>query len=179
MLAHCILYAYICSYILSLLVQENSKQPFLAPPFQLDSTGIKHISRFWAGLHDNVPDRPSAKVAATGCQLATIALNIETVTTPKGGLHGRRCDSFLDVSPSGLSNTKLADLIPPWQSIRWDVVVQPGPAYLLGRPERRAVSTKTRTRLSYGPGPVSGNQSQDVIIFQLPSMCLDLRALTH
>ena len=39
----------------------------------------------WAGLHDNVPDRPSAKGAPVGCQLATMALKIKTVTIPKSG----------------------------------------------------------------------------------------------
>ena len=34
----------------------------------------------WAGLHDNVSDRPSAKVASVGCQLAIMALKIKTVT---------------------------------------------------------------------------------------------------
>ena len=37
-----------------------------------------------AGLHDDVPDRPSAKVASVGCQLATMALQIKTVTIPFG-----------------------------------------------------------------------------------------------
>ena len=45
----------------------------------------------WAGLHDDVLDRPSAKVAPTGSQLATMALQIEAVTIPKGGLHGKSC----------------------------------------------------------------------------------------
>ena len=40
----------------------------------------------WAGLHDNVPDRPSAMVAPAGCQLATTALKIKTVTYPKMGV---------------------------------------------------------------------------------------------
>ena len=42
-------------------------------------------SASWAGLHDDVPGRPSSKVAPVGCQLATMALNIKTVTIPKGG----------------------------------------------------------------------------------------------
>ena len=38
----------------------------------------------WAGLHDNVPDRPSAKVAPAGCQLATVALiKTKTVVIPQ------------------------------------------------------------------------------------------------
>ena len=62
-----------------------------------------------AGLHDNVPDRPSAKVEPTGCQLATMSLKIKTVTVPKGGLHGgRSCHPIWDVSTSGLSCTKLS-----------------------------------------------------------------------
>ena len=31
-------------------------------------------------------DRPPAKVAPVGCQLATVALKMKTVTIPKGGL---------------------------------------------------------------------------------------------
>ena len=34
-------------------------------------------------MHDDVPDRPSAKVAPVGCQLATMSLKIKTVTIPK------------------------------------------------------------------------------------------------
>ena len=57
-----------------------------------------------AGLHDNVPDRPSAKAAApVGCRLATMALKIKTVTIPrKGGLQGRSCHPVSDVSASRL-----------------------------------------------------------------------------
>ena len=69
----------------------------------------------WDGLHDNVPDRPSAKVAHVGCQLATMALEIRTVTVPKGGLHGRSCHPVRDVSAFGLSCTRLVDFRPPWQ----------------------------------------------------------------
>ena len=68
-----------------------------------------------AGLHDNVPDRPSAKAAPVGCQLATMALKSTTVTIPKGGLHCRSCHTVWDVSASGLSRTRLADFLPPWQ----------------------------------------------------------------
>ena len=39
-----------------------------------DADGVWVKSR--AGLHDNVPDRPSAKAAPFGCQLATMALKI-------------------------------------------------------------------------------------------------------
>ena len=38
--------------------------------------------KYWVGLHDNVPDRVSAKVALIGCQLATMALKMKTVTIP-------------------------------------------------------------------------------------------------
>ena len=56
---------------------------------------------YWAGMHDNVPDRPSAKVAPAGCQLATMAITIKTVAIPKGGLG---CTAEVrDVSASGLS----------------------------------------------------------------------------
>ena len=51
-----------------------------------------------AGLNDNVPDRPSAKVTPVGCQLATMALESKTVTVPEGGLHGKKL-----VTPSGTS----------------------------------------------------------------------------
>ena len=46
--------------------------------------GVTHsfVMDSWAGLHD-VPDRPSAKVAPVGCQLATMPLKIKTVTIPK------------------------------------------------------------------------------------------------
>ena len=71
-------------------------------------------SAYRAGFHDNVPDRPSAKVSPVGCQLETMALKIKTVTIPKGGLHGRSCDLIGDVSASGLSCTRLADFLPPW-----------------------------------------------------------------
>ena len=43
----------------------------------------------WAGLHDDVPDRPSAQAAPAGCQLATVALQNKTVKIPRGGLHDR------------------------------------------------------------------------------------------
>ena len=36
-----------------------------------------------AGLQDNVPDRPSAKVAPVGCQLSTMALKILKCHYPK------------------------------------------------------------------------------------------------
>ena len=56
----------------------------------------------WAGLQDNVPsDRPSAKVAPVGCQLATVALKIYIATIPTGGLHGRSCHAIWDVSAPG------------------------------------------------------------------------------
>ena len=50
-----------------------------------------------AGLHDNAPHRPSAKVAPVGCPLATMELNIKTVTIPKGGLYGWSCHPIWDV----------------------------------------------------------------------------------
>ena len=61
-----------------------------------------HYTRLdsWAGLHDNVPDRPSVKVAPIMCQLATVALTIKTVTIPNGGLHGRSCHPMWGVSAS-------------------------------------------------------------------------------
>ena len=52
-----------------------------------------------AGLHGNVPYRPSAKVAPVGCQLATVALEIKTVTIPTG----RSCHAMWHASASGLS----------------------------------------------------------------------------
>ena len=65
----------------------------------------------WAGLHDNFPDRPSAKFTPIGRQLATIALKSKTVTIPKGGLYGRSFHSIWDVSTCGLSCTRLADFL--------------------------------------------------------------------
>ena len=49
-------------------------------------------------------------------------------TIPKGGLHGRSCRPIWDVSAFGLSYTRVANFLPPWQWIGWDIVVQPGPA---------------------------------------------------
>ena len=69
------------------------------------------------GVHDHVPDPPSAKVAPVGCQMATVALKIKTVTIPKGGLHGRSCRPIWDGSASGLNFTRLVDFLPPWQQI--------------------------------------------------------------
>ena len=69
-----------------------------------------------SGLHDNLPDRPSARVEPSRSQLATIALiEIETVTIPKWWVvHGRSChQSGTSVSASGLSGTRLADFLPP------------------------------------------------------------------
>ena len=48
-------------------------------------------------------DPPSAKAAPVGCQLATMAPDIKTVTIPKDGLHGRSCHLIWGVSASGLS----------------------------------------------------------------------------
>ena len=55
------------------------------------------VLEVWAGLHDDVPDRPPAKVAPVGCQLLTVALNTKTVTVPKGGLHGISFHPIWDV----------------------------------------------------------------------------------
>ena len=59
--------------------------------------------KYRAWLHDNVPDRSSAKVEPVGCHVATMALTIKTVTVPKGGLHGKSCHPVWDVSASELS----------------------------------------------------------------------------
>ena len=83
----------------------------------------------WAGLHDNVPDRPSAKVAPFGCQLATMALQLKTVTVQKGGFHSTSRHPIWDVTASGLSCTRLADFLPSWQQIGWVIVVQPCPVW--------------------------------------------------
>ncbi|MCK5920156.1 MAG: hypothetical protein KAG66_04405, partial [Methylococcales bacterium] len=68
-------------------------------------------------LHDNVPDRPDPppRVAPVGCQLATVALEMKTVTIPQGGLLDRSCHPIWDVSAVGLSCVKLVDFLPPWQ----------------------------------------------------------------
>ena len=60
-----------------------------------------------------------------------MALDIKTVTTSTGGLHGRSCHQLCDVNASGLSCRRLVDFLPPWQSIGWDVVLQPGPGFWL------------------------------------------------
>ena len=40
---------------------------------------LANVSHSWAGLHNSVPKRPSAKVAPVGYQLATVALKIKTL----------------------------------------------------------------------------------------------------
>ena len=72
---------------------------------------------FRAGLHDNVLGRPSAKaVAPVGCQLVTMTLKINTVTIPqKVGCTAEAVTQIWDVSASGLSCTRLANFLPPWQ----------------------------------------------------------------
>ena len=68
-----------------------------------------------AGLQDNVPDRPSARVAPVGCQLANMVFKMKT-DYPKKWVarqklspnQGRQCIS-------GLSCTRLVDFLPPWQ----------------------------------------------------------------
>ena len=84
----------------------------------------------WAGLHVNVPDRPSGKVAPVGCQLATTALQIQTVTIPqKVGCSrqklspslGRQCIWAELHETGGLWATLAVD-----QLMR-DVVEEPGP----------------------------------------------------
>ena len=47
------------------------------------------LMNIWAGLHDNIPDRPSTKIASVACQLPTTALKIKTVTILKCGLHSK------------------------------------------------------------------------------------------
>ena len=69
-------------------VSRRSMQSYISTYSRLRGILRKTLS---CGLHDNVPDRPSAKVGPAGCQLATMALKIKTVTVPKGGLHGRSC----------------------------------------------------------------------------------------
>ena len=65
---------------------------------------------------ENVPDRLSAKVAPVGCQLATMALKTFRLSlSQKVGLHGISCHPIWDTSASGLSCTRLADFLPPWQ----------------------------------------------------------------
>ena len=66
---------------------------------------IINNEEIWAGLHDIVPDRSSAKVAPVGCQRAKTVLTIKTVTVPKGWLPGRRCHPVWGISASGVSCT--------------------------------------------------------------------------
>ena len=88
---------------------------------------------FRARLHDNVPDRPSAKVASVGvpANWRPWHLKLKVPLPPKGVLHGRSCHPVWAVSASGLSRTRLADFLPPWRSVGWDFVVQPGPGVYL------------------------------------------------
>ena len=47
------------------------------------------IAQDWImGLHDNVPDRPTDKVAPVGCQLATMALKHELKLSLSQDRHG-------------------------------------------------------------------------------------------
>ena len=66
-------------------------------------------------MHDNVPDRPSAKAAPVGCQLATMALNIKTLAVPKKvGLHGRGCHPNPErqcISLDWVAGTRLAEFL--------------------------------------------------------------------
>ena len=87
---------------------------------RLEGAGSKSESNplnTWAGLHDNVPDRPSVMVAPVGCrQLATMVLKIKTVTIPPKRYVSRHrsCHPVWDASSvSGLSCTMLADFLPP------------------------------------------------------------------
>ena len=79
-----------------------------------------------AGLQDNVPGRPFVKVES---QLTTMPLNIKTITViKKGGCTARVVtQSGTSVHHSGVSSTRLADFLPPWHQIGWDIVVRPGP----------------------------------------------------
>ena len=100
MLFQCILSGY---FALNL-----SKPLQLCPLIPLGAFTGPSLSGFRAGLHDNVPNIPSAKVAPVGCQLATMALKIKTVTIPKSGFHGKGRHLILDVGASGLSCTRLS-----------------------------------------------------------------------
>ena len=81
-----------------------------------------------------VPDRHSAKDTPVGCQLATMALKIKTVTIPKMvdctaevvthsgtsvylnfAVDWAQKPNYLSISASRLSCTRLADFLPPWQ----------------------------------------------------------------
>ena len=53
---------------------------------------------------------PKPKSHLLGCQLATVALKIKTVTTPEGELHGTSCHPIWYVSESGLRCTRLDGL---------------------------------------------------------------------
>ena len=61
--------------------------------------GTQDDGEFWAGLHDSVPDRPSAKVAPGGSQLTTMALTMKTASMAKRALHGRLID-YCFLTPS-------------------------------------------------------------------------------
>ena len=109
----CIYSEKICLYV---YLYENVNKKVLKELLKKEKEK-KEVTR--AGLNDNVPHRPSsAKVAPVGCQLMTMALDMITVTFPKGGLYFRSHHTIWDVSVSGLScarRAKLADYLPPWQ----------------------------------------------------------------
>ena len=96
------------------------REVFLIKPISTTSVSVRELIDktrvyFRAGLHDNVPDLPSAKVAPVGCQMATMALKIKTVSIPEGGLHGRSGHPVWDLSVSGPSCTRQADFLPLWE----------------------------------------------------------------
>ena len=102
-------------YCVSNLQADSSRKDkiYIFSCHQLPPTDATPRTR--AGLHDNVPDRPSAKVAPVRCHLAPMAFIINTVTIQKGVLHGRSCHPNWDVSAPGMSCTRLAGFLPPWQ----------------------------------------------------------------
>ena len=81
-----------------------------------------------AGLHDNVPDRPSLRQGCT-CWVSN-SRGPRHLQLKLSGLrqHKFATQSVTSVSASGLSSREPGGFLPPWQSIGWDVVVQPGPA---------------------------------------------------
>ena len=93
-----------------------------------------------AGLHDNVPDRPSAMVAPVGCQLATMALTFWTLKLSLSQKVG--CTTTSQTDPPARLHLLGANW-PPWH-LKWklslsqkvactaEVVTQSGTSVHLG-----------------------------------------------
>ena len=105
---------FVClSVYLSIFIHVHPPTHPSIHPSNYNYVSLPQLSRSRAGWHDHVPDRPSLRQSCT-CWVPTgdhnMALTIKTLTTPKGGLHGRSCHLIWDVSASGLSCRRLGGL---------------------------------------------------------------------